>query len=327
LGGPRNAELPAGVRIFGPGASVAQDLEPEYISVGPDLVTAYVTLQENNAVAAVNILTGKVVKIFALGTKDHNLPGNGIDGSDQDGSGNIQNLKVNGFYMPDAIDSFRSGPQTYFVTANEGDAREYEDGSINVVEPIRLSSGSYTADASIVPNPETIVPRLNVTRFSGNTDADPEFEVIHSFGARSFSIWNAATGAQVFDSGDQFEQHIKSLGPAVPFNISNNSVTADNRSDDKGPEPEAITIGKVRGRTYAFIGLERQGGVMVYDITNPATSTFVTYITSRDYTQPAAPDAGPEILVFIDGTDSPTKKPLLLISNEISGTVNIVAID
>ncbi|MGE3074817.1 MAG: choice-of-anchor I family protein [Dehalococcoidia bacterium] len=312
-GGPRDSELPSDVRIFGPGASVAQDLEPEYISVGPDLITAYVTLQENNAVAAINIVSGKVEKIFALGYKDHGLPGNGLDPSDKDGGANIATWPVKGMYQPDSIDSYRAGWQTYFVTANEGDARDYD----GFAEESRMKDLSLS-DALKAFKDNAMLGRLNVTTTLGK-GADGKYSELYAFGARSFSIWNANTGQQVFDSGDQFEQTVKSLG--IPFNVSNTDVEADGRSDNKGPEPEALTIGTVKNRSYAFIGLEREGGVMVYDITNPAAPAFVQYMVTRDFSQDAAPDSGPEVLVFIDGSESPTKKPMLLISNEITGTI------
>lgn len=52
----RRAELLAeGVRIFPDAATVAQDFEPEYISVSADGKTAWVTLQENNSIAILQI--------------------------------------------------------------------------------------------------------------------------------------------------------------------------------------------------------------------------------------------------------------------------------
>ncbi|HWH97075.1 MAG TPA: hypothetical protein VNS80_01800, partial [Pseudolysinimonas sp.] len=55
VGASRHDELPAGTRIFGPGATVAEDLEPEYITV--DGNRAYVTLQENNSIAELDLVT------------------------------------------------------------------------------------------------------------------------------------------------------------------------------------------------------------------------------------------------------------------------------
>ena len=327
-GGPRHGELSPEVRLYDwAGSTVAQDLEPEYISVGPDLKTAYVTLQENNAVAVINILNGKVEKILPLGLKDHSLPGNGLDPDNENGAALIANYPIFGIYEPDAIDSYRVGRQTFFVTANEGDAREWGPG-YNELKDLK----DWDLDDATFPNEAALKAGSGPTEeiqlsFTGDLDGDGDLDQLHALGGRSFSIWDT-TGNLVFDSGDDFEQIIAAEYPLY-FDTTNNETALDDRSDNKGPEPEAIVIGKVKNRTYAFIGLERQGGVMVYDITDPAGATFVEYINTRDYTKDpgAESDSGPEVLAFVDRLDSPTRKPLLLISNEISGTVAIIEID
>lgn len=331
-GGPRAAELPAAVRIFGPGASVAQDLEPEYIAVSPDGATAYVTLQENNALAVIDIAAAEVGAILALGFKDHSLAGNGMDASDRDGPGataliSITAQPVLGMYQPDGIAAYRSGAGLYLVTANEGDARDYD----GFAEEARVSS--LTLDPTAFPG--GALPgfaRLNVTNTLGDAGADGDFEQLYAFGSRSFTIWDAASGAIVYDSGDDLETITAAAYPDF-FNASNTDNDLDSRSDNKGPEPEGVTVGAINGRTYAFIGLERIGGVMVYDVTDPAAPSFVQYINSRDFTKDLETDAfreagdlGPEGLLFVPGAASPTRTPLLIVANEISGTVAIYEI-
>jgi 2',3'-cyclic-nucleotide 2'-phosphodiesterase / 3'-nucleotidase / 5'-nucleotidase len=331
----------SGVRIFGPGASVAQDLEPEFITVSPDSATAYVTLQENNAVAVVNIATATVSAVLPLGFKDHSLTNNGLDASDRDVDGtssgggtiNIQNWPVFGMYMPDAIASYEIDGQLYLVTANEGDAREYE----GFAEEVRVGSDDYVLDPTTFPNAATLklnqnLGRLTVTNATGDIDNDGEFEQIYVFGARSFSIWNASTGAIVFDSGDELERRTAQLTPGL-FNANNGDpADFDTRSDNKGPEPESVELGVIGGRSYAFVALERAGGgIMVYDITDPAAPTFVQYaLPPGDYTGDptnAAPDdISPEGLKFVSAADSPTGQPLLLVANEVSGTVAVYGI-
>jgi hypothetical protein len=143
------------------------------------------------------------------------------------------------------------------------------------------------------------------------------------FGTRSFSIWNASTGAQVWDSGSDFEKHTAAAFPRF-FNGNHEVNDFDTRSDNKGPEPEGVAIGKIDGRTFAFVGLERIGGVMIYDVSSPAAPSFVTYVNPRDFSGPAVgPDSGAEIVRFIPANESPTRSPLLLVSNEISGTVTL----
>ncbi|MFN9600746.1 MAG: choice-of-anchor I family protein [Dolichospermum sp.] len=309
----------SGVRIIGPGATVAQDLEPEFIAVAPDGLTARITLQENNAIAILDIATATITQIIPLGAKDYSLPGNGIDPSDQDGGINIRNVPVFGLYQPDAIASFSINGQTYYITANEGDSRAYTGFN----EEIRVSSSSYGLDTTVFPNATTLkqntnLGRLQVTNATGNTDADAEFERIESFGARSFSIWNS-NGTQVFDSGDQLEQITAAKTPTL-FNSDGTITSFDQRSDNKGPEPEGVVVGVINGRTYAFIGLERTGDIVVYDVSNPNQPIFVQYINTPE-------DIAVEGLTFISAADSPTGKPLLVTANEVSKTVAVFEVN
>lgn len=269
---------------------------------------------------------------------------NGLDASDRDVPGssnsgilNIRNWPVLGMYQPDAIASFQIAGQTYLVTANEGDARDYVGFNEEVrAGGLSLDPASFAAqgfpDVSSGPgglrNNDNL-GRLNVTSTLGNLDGDADYERLYAFGARSFSIWTAA-GEQVFDSGDDFEQITAAAYPQF-FNASNNDNSFDSRSDNKGPEPEAVMVAKIGSRTFAFIGLERIGGIMVYDVTDPFAPSFVQYINNRDFSQPtdsdAAKDLGIEDLKFISADDSPIGTPLVLTANEISGTVSVFALN
>lgn len=333
-GGSRHAELPAGVRIFGPGASVAQDLEPEYVTIEGN--RGYVTLQENNAIAELDLRSGRVIAIRPLGLKDHNLGVNGygsrndLDPSDADsainGGINIAPWQVRGMHMPDGIASFQVQGQTYLLTANEGDARADWPG---YQEETTVGNASYVLDPTKFPNAATLkeaakLGKLTVSLASGDTDGDGDFDEIHAFGARSMSIWSA-DGGQVWDSGDRLEQVTAEALPAR-FNANNTSSSKDNRSDNKGPEPEGVTVGEIDGRTYAFVGLERVGGMAVFDVTNPSAPSFIEYVTSRDFTKPGGDtnnDSGPEVLSFVPASESTTGRPLVIMNNEISGSVTI----
>jgi len=329
-----------GIRIFGLNASAAQDFEPEYIAISPDNKTAVVTLQENNALAIVDIATSKVTSVVPLGFKNHNLPGNGLDASDRDVNGsssgggkiNIQNWPVLGMYQPDAISSFQIGGKTYYITANEGDSRvrptannivpgQGEGGIFN--EETRVAS--VKLDPTAFPNAATLqnnanLGRLRITNTLGDTDKDGDFDQLYAFGGRSFSIWDDQ-GKLVFDSGDQLEQITAQQTPTF-FNANNGSTADfDTRSDDKGPEPEAVTVGYVSGKPYGFIGLERAGGgVMVYDLSNPVAPQFVQYIRTNT-------DISPEGLKFIPAFDSPNGKPQLVVANEVSNTATFYEIE
>ncbi len=333
----------AGVRIFGPGASVAQDLEPEYITVSDDSRTAWVTLQENNAVAVVDIASKRITAIHALGLKDHSLAGMGLDASNEDGGTNtnsgtasilIKPYPIKGMYLPDAIASYRVGEVAFLVTANEGDAREYtginaggrEDPRVREYCTQGLDPAVFGTDAANLLF-DSNLGRLRMTAFpnGGRTgkNAQGQCNEILAFGARSFSIWRADTMQRVYDSGDEFERRTAALHPGLTFNASNDNNTFDDRSPAKGPEPEGVVIAKFGARVFAFIGLERVGGIMVYDITNPAAASFVSYVNSRSG---ATGDRGPEGLTFVKAADSPNGKPLLIVGNETSGTTAIYEI-
>ena len=310
----------AGVRIYGPGATVAQDLEPEYIAFSSDGTKAYVTLQENNAIAEVNIATATVTQILPLGLKNHNLAGNGLDASDQDGPGatkiiNIQNWPIYGMYQPDAITSFIVGGTTYFITANEGDSRAYTGYS----EEIRVGAAGYVLDPTVFPTAATLklnqnLGRLQLSNATGDLDNDGDFDEIHALGARSFTIWNTSF-SKIFDSGDQLEQITAQQNPAG-FNSDGTTASFDTRSDNKGPEPEGVTTGVVNGVLYAFIGSERTGDIFVYDISDPVSPVFKQYIDNPL-------DIQVEGLMFIPANESPTGKALVIATAEISRTVSV----
>ena len=320
------------IRIYGPGATVAQDLEPEYIAVSHDSKTAWVTLQENNALAIVDVKQGKVTSLVSLGFKDHSIPKSGLDGGRDDGGNTIATWPVLGMYQPDAIATFTEKGQTFLVTANEGDVREYDGlndaGNEAVeIEDIALDPLAFP-NAAIIKSRPLGIGRLKVTSFNGDTDGDGDYDTLYPFGGRSFSIWNAQ-GALVFDSGDVLEQITKAAYP-LNFNASNTNNTRDDRSDDKGPEPEGVTVGKLFGRNYLFVMLERVGGIAVFDLSNPAAPQFEQYINTRNFA--AAPgtveagDLGPEGARMITEDISPTGKPLLIVSNEVSGTLRVFEI-
>ena len=343
----------AGVRTPQPyGATVAQDLEPEYIATSHDSKTAWVALQENNALAIVDIRSATVTGLVGLGCKDHSIDGNGLDASNRDDAINIATWPVCGLYMPDAITAYRSRGTTWLVTANEGDGREYgfdatSDAECSQVNPdwefndedevcityidesrigkAELDLPGYDEDQTEELQENENLGRLKFVTTEGDTNGDGKYEELYSFGARSFTVWDTA-GNIVFDSGDEFEQVTADRIPA-DFNSTNDENDSfDNRSDDKGPEPEGVVIGKVRGQSYAFVGLERVGGIMIYNVTDPTNARFVDYVNNRDFSEEDATqagDLGPEGLLFIKADESPNGKPMLVVGNEVSGTTTL----
>jgi DNA-binding beta-propeller fold protein YncE len=332
-------KVPAGVRVFGPTVNqrfpVSANLEPEYVAIDRHGRTAYVTLQEANALAVVDLRSAKVTALKPLGAKDHSKRGNGIDTSDRDGGINIRQVPVFGLYMPDGIHAYTSRGREYLVTANEGDAREWGD----YAEPARVKDlgddglpplCSDVFDDSVTEDAD--LGRLNITTASGLREDGSCYEKLYAFGARSFSIWST-DGRQVYDSGDSLERVTAAANPEF-FNSNHTSSDFDARSDDKGPEPENLAVGEIKGRTYAFVGLERVGGLAVYDITDPRHARFVAYQNNRDFSVSVedggdlaqAGDLGPEGVSFIPAKDSPTHTPLVAVANEVSGTTTLYSV-
>lgn len=341
------ADLDASIRITGPNATLAQDLEPEYLTVARDSRTAWVTLQENNAIARLDIRSGEFVSLAGLGFKDHMAVGNELDVSDNDNKIQIANWPVYGVYQPDAIASYEYKGRTYLVTANEGDAREYT-GYADVSRYRALSGAKpFCADsprlqdflayndvnvstATQLRDNAVGMGRLNVLTTEGLRADGSCYEAIYAMGARSFSIWNENV-EQVYDSGADFERITAAANPEF-FNSNHTANNFEGRSDDKGPEPEGVTVAKLWGSTYAFVGLERVGGVMVYDVTNPYQPAFVQYFNHRDFSQDptsaAAGDLGAEGLIVIEAAKSPIPGvPLLVVANEVSGTTSVFRIE
>ncbi len=314
-----------GIRIFGPGATVAQDLEPEYIAVSDDSHTAWVTLQENNAVAELDIATKTVSAIHPLGYKSYDSRSRGIDASDKDGAINIRRYPVLGMYQPDAIAAFNHAGRTYLITANEGDARDYDGFSEEArVEDLTLDPEAFPEAGAL--QAADVLGRLKTSTVMGDTDSDGDNDLIYSYGARSFSVWKPHKGTlkQQYDSGNKLAKITAALHPEA-FNCNDGIISEfDKRSDDKGIEPEGVTVGTIGDRRYAFIGLERGlGGIMIFDITNPREPAFVTWVLSNNGSGADGNDIAPEGIAFIAPESSPNGKALLVGTFEESGSVAI----
>ncbi len=323
-----------GIRIFGPNAVASTDFEPEYAAVYDNSQFAAITLQENNAIAIIHIPSATVTQLIPLGLKDHSITGNGLDASDRDGIINITEWPVKGMYLPDAIATYSVNGTRYFVTANEGDAREYDTFEEEArIKSLVLNTESFP-NASYLQKDENI-GRLNVTTVNGDHDGDGIYEELYVFGARSFSIWDQS-GNQIWDSGDEFEKITSEIYPNK-FNASNSDNDFDSRSDNKGPEPEGLFVTNYRGEWYAFIGLERIGGIMIYNINNPEEPYFVNYTNNRDFNalfsdSPSKEeliqigDLGIEGLIRIPANESPNGQDLIVTANETSGSISIFSL-
>ncbi|MBJ2147360.1 choice-of-anchor I family protein [Vibrio sp. IB15] len=367
-GQPRHQELTDKVRISGPSATVAQDLEPEYLTFA-DNGKLYVALQENNALAAIDVATAEVDAILGLGGKPWDSAQ--LDASNKDKNiGNLQNYAMlEGLYMPDSITSYSVDGNTYIVTANEGDGREYgikttqkecddkgfewdgddykgtenytteKDFCIAYVDEVRGKKLDVDANhplaGALKDNKQ--LARLKVIKPQGTLAADQK---VQAFGSRSFSIWDES-GELVFDSGDDFARIVLEQDPANFNSTNDNNQSGDDRSDDKGVEPEAIEVAEINGKHYAFIGLERQGGIMVYDVTQPKNASFISYVSNRDFTQPVctkvdedgdcdndtynfkAGDLGPESIKYFTRSGN----HFIAVGNEVSGSTSVYRVE
>ncbi len=322
--------------------TVAQDLEPEYITATNDV--AYVSLQENNGLAILD-LEELTVEIVGLGVKSWSDLNIDIQEDSSVSFGQYDGLY--GVYQPDTIANYSWKDATFIVTANEGDAREYffdsadeatclsegglafdaEDGCLAYTDEVKVEDLTAEANSELADLQATgEADNLRVTSAMGDVDGNGEYDAAYTYGSRSFTIWDQ-NGLAVYDSGDDFERITASVHGAS-FNNGDDENAGDSRSENKGPEPEALTIGVIGDRTYAFVGTERMGGIFVYDVTNPYDVQFADYIINRDLTEGLVAtdvigDLAPESLVFVSADDSASGVPLLLVGNEVSGTVTV----
>lgn len=350
-----------GLRLTGPdeaSRTLARGLEPEYVAVADDGRTAWVSLQEANAVARLDVVRGRITDVVPLERADHSRPGQGIDPSDRDGAADVRPVPVTGLPMPDAIAAYTADDgESYVVTANEGDSRGWGD------EDTWRETGGFSDEARAEDLGEDGLPPLCATspaagmlddaRLGRLTVSWPDglsadgscVQELHAFGSRSVSVLDA-DGRTVWDSGDQLEQLVAQALPEH-FGSDHEEAGFDDRSDSKGPEPEGVAVGRVatasgEERVYAFVGLERVGGIVVGDVTDPRDVRFVQCLNPRDFGVgtalddddlppagwQAAGDLGPEGLAFVAAEDSPLPGvPLLVVGSEVSGTTTFLRLD
>ncbi|GGG94459.1 YSIRK-type signal peptide-containing protein [Staphylococcus pragensis] len=327
-----------GIRALGPNADDAYlNIEPEYIAADDNSKYAYVTLQEVSAIAKLDIEKAQIVQVKGLPYKDHSLAQNSMDPSDKDDKKELRRVPVLGLLQPDGIDTYEYNGETYLLIANEGDSQDYDGYSEEkrvkkLKDDIKLDARYYqgfTQDEldEMVKNglfDDEQLGRLKVTTSHAFKDKDGKFNALVSYGGRSFSILRASDLEMIYDSGNDIEQRILDL---LPERFNGNyegpdEIEVDGRSDDKGPEVENVVVGKVGAHSYAFVGLERAGGIMIYDITNPNEPYFVKYLYDPDNK-----DISPEGITFESTEDSPNGKPTLLASFELSGTTSAWELD
>lgn len=325
------------------------DLEPHSLTVSADSRTAFASLQLNNALAAVDLRAAKVTAVLPFGLKNHDRPGNGLDASSDDGKIDIRRWPVWGAYLPDGIAAFNAHDRTLLVTANEGDTRDdaAEVGQIKLDRSVFPNASALQAPAALGGLEISTLPQ------DARPNAAGEYRRLVGFGARSIGIWT--TSAQrVFDSGNRLER-ITAASALYPtgtsfFNTTDDANSFDKRSPRRGPQPLGVAVGKVGSRTYAFVGLQKQGGIIIADITEAQFGVPLGYVSTRDFKQdpslggtldthvevncaldrslspPDRSDLGPEGLLFIPAELSPNRRPLLAVNYDTSGSTRIFQI-
>jgi hypothetical protein len=361
--------IASGVRIYGPcfpsdeqtcdvdgTTTVAQDLEPVEIALEEDSSIAWVTFETNNALARLDVDREEITDIFSFGLKDHSHPSNRIDAS-SDGEYSLQTWPIFGIYQPNGIDYLKIRGRKYLITANRGNWREYADFDERTTISDACQSGKLDFDLCYNTMRRGIkgiafgIPDLKIAKFPYRYQEDPDFKLDapYSFGGRSFSIWSL-DGSQVYDSGSQIEKITYDACPAH-FNSQSDRNTFDDRSNEKGPEPEHVEAAKIENRYYAFVTLRRIGGIFVYDVSNPRRPKFQQWINNRDFSVdpkqlPPLPPLIPGIedntdffvncdsrdlqavfSIFVPAWKSPTHKPLLIVVNNFSGSTSIYQIN
>jgi len=337
--GQETALRDEGVHLVTPGdgeAVASTVIEPEFVTVAPDGERAFVSIQENNAIATVDLASATVERIDGLGFKDFSLPGNELDTSDVDGS-SLQNWPLKGMYQPDAIDAYEVGGDTFVVTANEGDAKDFEVSVLKDLDldpaGFDLSENPYVDSVEELKRPENLgnmeVNEAAMAEFAGGPDG---YTDIYAIGGRSFSVWQVEDDGLrlAFDSGSRFERTFVEQYPGGHVNVV-----------ESGPETESAELGVVGDRTFAFIGQEKGSGITAYDVTSPENPTYAQMAVNRDYSvseddlaaaaeedaegdNPArAGDFAPEGVHFVPASESPLRNPLLCVGFEISGTVGV----
>ncbi len=309
-----------------PGASFTEAIQPETIALYPNQNKAIISLQANNAIAILDLNKKEITQIIGLGYKS--WFNQKIDISDQDGKINLQTWPIYSLYQPDGLAVYKDKKENvYWVTANEGKMHNYK-GYISGerVHNLMLDYKAFPKSRRFQDMDQ--LGRLKVNVKLGDEDGDGDYDALYTFGARSISIWSE-TGERIWDSGSMIEEFLAQKRGKNGFNASHDNNIFDQRSDDKGAEPENIILIRLNNRIYAFVGLERDSSIMIFDITTPETSFIAGYATTRNFKDSSLSkhqDLGVEGLLYIPAKDSPNKKPLLITCNEISSTTRLYEI-
>ncbi len=309
--------IASGVRTSGP-ASFFKSLEPEYITISEDSRTAYVSLQENNAIAKIDIPNAKISEVFGLGTLDHSQKENAI--VVRKGEKIIwDNLPLLGLRQPDGIALFQHKNNHFIITANEGADMDYSFWKDALKWKKRIV-GENLDKKVFTPEIEEALSDIKLSKDACKKNSNGECEAFYSYGTRSISLFDGKNGKLIWDSGSLIEKKMKQIAPKYfNWNSKKGKVKVNARSNSKGSEPENVVVGEVSGKLYAFVALERMSGIIVFELKNGENPQYKAFFMDSQ-------DRGPEGLLFIPKEKSPIKTPLLVVSYEYGGSLVIYSI-
>ena len=309
----------AGVRLVGPGRYL-QNIEPEYISYSPDSKFAFATLQENNAVAKIDVKKAKITDVWGLGTVDHAQKGNEFDYR-KNKKIELENAPIRGYLQPDGIKAFEAAGKLYFITADEGAKRDDDPATSDVTTAQSLKAQGRLNESVFTAEQAQKMGKLPIDALNP-CDGNEPCRYLNTFGGRSVSIFDAQTGTRIWNSGNALEKFLAEHHPGLfNWNSKKGKIKPDSRSDDLGPEPENVTVGKTKSGLYAFVAVERSSGIAVFDLKNPKKPQILDYFTSST-------DRGPEGVLFIPAENSPEKGvPFLVVGYEYSTTLSIYRVN
>ena len=324
----------------------AGEIEPEYVAFDASGDAIFVGAQENNTIFHLDGLAAFIAspgtpawEVHPLGSVQYTA-----DVTNNDNAANIDTL-IKGLHMPDAIAVFDQGGKTYVVTADEGDARPddsditrastYDDVLSEIATtPIYDDGGGAVTQQELfdLVKSKNELGRLNIlVDQSTEGGAGTVLTDIVAMGSRGITVWeyNSSQSSLTRVSHLPLESFLLAQDPTRHnSNDGGDPAALDARSDDKGPEPEAVAIANIGGTNYAVVGCERQNGVVLVDLSNPAAPVAVSYINNRDNAL-----ISPETAQFVPAAASPTGAGLAIFGYEgisddgIKGGIGIYSLE